>query len=324
MSFDVLVIGAGWSGLTAATRLREAGLRVLVLEKSRGPGGRSATRRVDGARFDHGAQYFTARSAVFGRQLQQWRDAGLVAPWRPRLATLGGRVGHHDPDSTSRYVAVPGMNAICQHLAAELDCRYQAEVESIQHQKGWNVTLRGGERLQAPRLLLTAPPQQAAALLGPADPLHAGLATVEFAPSLAAMLQFDSPLDLGFDAAFVNLDSGLGWIACNSSKPGRSGACWVLHATPEWSAANLELSFDEIGARLHQSFTELVEQALPQPVLRLGHRWRYALALAPSDEGFRADPDRMLAIAGDWLSGSRVEGAWISGRKAGEWLAQTA
>ncbi|PKL95988.1 MAG: FAD-dependent oxidoreductase [Gammaproteobacteria bacterium HGW-Gammaproteobacteria-8] len=322
MNPDVIVIGAGWSGLTAAARMREAGLRVLVLEKSRGPGGRSATRRAEAAQFDHGAQYFTARSGAFGRQLQQWRDAGLVAPWRPRLAVLGGHDGHRDPDATSRYVAVPGMNAICRHLAAELDCRYQAEVESLHHDQGWIVTLTSGELLQAPRLLLTAPPQQAARLLGADDRLHEMLAGVEFAPTLAAMLQFTEPLDPGFDAAFVNGDSALSWVACDSSKPGRSGACWVLHAGPDWSSANLELPPDQIGARLQEAFAALLEQALPELKLLLGHRWRYALAVAPGQQGFQADPDRSLAIAGDWLSGSRVEGAWTSGRKAGEWLAQ--
>jgi len=324
MKPDVIVIGAGWAGLTAAARMCEAGLGVLVLEKSRGPGGRSATRRADTARFDHGAQYFTARSGAFGRQLQQWRDAGLVAPWRPRLAELGGRDGHHDPDATSRYVAVPGMNAICRQLANGLDCRYQAEVESLRYDQGWTVTLSDGEQLRAPRLLLTAPPRQAAGLLGETDPMHAALVTIDFAPCLVTMLQFDQPLDPGFDAAFVNIESRLGWIACNSSKPGRSGHCWVLHATTDWSTANLELPIDQIAASLRESFAELLQTELPEPRLELGHRWRYALALNPAEEGFRADPRRALAIAGDWLSGSRVEGAWVSGRKAGHWLAQTA
>lgn len=323
MTQDAIVIGAGWSGLTAALRMREAGLRVLVLEKSRGPGGRSATRRSDGAQFDHGAQYFTARSGAFGRQLQQWRDAGLVVPWRPRLATLGGHDGHRDPDAISRYVAVPGMNAVCRHLAAELDVRYRAEVESMRYDRGWTVTLADGDVLHAQRLLLTAPPVQSARLLGAQDSLYPGLIEARFAPCLAAMVQFDTPLDPGFDAAFVNRDSPLGWIASDSSKPGRSGACWVLHATPDWSTANLELPIDQGSALLIQAFAELLETELPQSQLQLGHRWRYALALAPVDEGFRADPDRALAIAGDWLSGSRIEGAWISGRKAGDWLAQS-
>ena len=172
MSIDTLVIGAGWAGLTAARAMAAAGRKVVVLEKSRAPGGRSATRRRDGARFDHGAQYFTARSAAFGRQLQQWQDAGLVQPWRPKLAVIGDRSAHGDPEEVSRFVAVPGMNAVCRHYAADLDCRFEQRVAELEFDREWRLELGSGERLQARRLLITAPPAQTAALLGEPDPLH--------------------------------------------------------------------------------------------------------------------------------------------------------
>ena len=57
--WDVAVIGAGIAGLTAARHLHQAGYRILVLEKSRGLGGRLATRRVDGQPIDHGCRYIS-------------------------------------------------------------------------------------------------------------------------------------------------------------------------------------------------------------------------------------------------------------------------
>lgn len=50
----VAVIGAGIAGLVAARDLRGAGHEVVVLEKSRGVGGRMAARRVEGTVVDHG------------------------------------------------------------------------------------------------------------------------------------------------------------------------------------------------------------------------------------------------------------------------------
>lgn len=321
---DAIVIGAGWSGLTAAEELRQAGMSVLVLEKSRGPGGRSATRRSRHGRFDHGAQYFTARGGAFARQLQQWRDAGWVEAWRPRLAVLGGGEAHGNPEETARFVAVPGMNGVCKLLAKQLECRFSTRIESLRFDGGWKLQTDTGELLETRRLLLTAPAPQAAVLLGAEDPLTATLQQITFDPCLAAMVSFAAPVQTEYDAAFVNLESPLAWVARNSSKPGRDGQNWVLHATPQWSQRHLEQDPDTIAERLLQAFAELVSTSLPDSRELLGHRWRYALATNPRGEGVISDPERRLAIAGDWLAGNRVEGAWVSGRKAGQWLAGVA
>ena len=44
---DVLIIGAGISGLMAATKLEESGCSVTVIDKGRNYGGRMATRAFD-------------------------------------------------------------------------------------------------------------------------------------------------------------------------------------------------------------------------------------------------------------------------------------
>ena len=57
---DVVVIGAGVAGLSAAARLRQSGLRVLVLEASGRVGGRARTDiepALGGIWFDHGAAW---------------------------------------------------------------------------------------------------------------------------------------------------------------------------------------------------------------------------------------------------------------------------
>ena len=78
---DVVIVGAGIAGLSAATELVASGRRVVVLEKSRGVGGRMATRRVGEAICDHGAQFFTVRGPAFGGMVTEAHEAGSVATW---------------------------------------------------------------------------------------------------------------------------------------------------------------------------------------------------------------------------------------------------
>ena len=68
------IIGAGMAGISAARTLVQAGHRVSVFEKSRGAGGRMATRETPFGNFDHGAQYFTVRDPRFAlADGGQWR-----------------------------------------------------------------------------------------------------------------------------------------------------------------------------------------------------------------------------------------------------------
>jgi hypothetical protein len=81
-------------------------------------------------------------------------------------------------------------------------------------------------------------------------PVHQVLKQVTMRPCWALMAVFDEPLLEDWDAAFVN-DGALAWVCSQRSKPGRPPAsAWVLHATPEWSEAHLELAAGEAAERL--------------------------------------------------------------------------
>ncbi|MGL5196126.1 MAG: FAD-dependent oxidoreductase, partial [Chroococcales cyanobacterium] len=64
VEFDMAVIGAGIAGLTAAQSLRSLGQTVVVLEKSRGVGGRVATRRLYDTQADFGAPFLDPRGML--------------------------------------------------------------------------------------------------------------------------------------------------------------------------------------------------------------------------------------------------------------------
>ena len=64
MKKKIAIIGAGLAGLVCANMLKEKNT-ITVFEKSRGVGGRMATRYKDSFEFDQGAQYFTAKTPEF-------------------------------------------------------------------------------------------------------------------------------------------------------------------------------------------------------------------------------------------------------------------
>ena len=145
----IAVIGAGLAGLTCAHALREAGLAPRVFEKSRGLGGRLATRRTDGLAFDHGAQFMTARGAPFAEWLDGAVARGEAAEWRPDGLDGGRR----------RYVGVPKMNAPLRHLADGLEPAVRTEVAAVARDDGgWRLKLADGTATEPfDRVICTAP-----------------------------------------------------------------------------------------------------------------------------------------------------------------------
>lgn len=85
-----LIVGAGISGLLAARTLVERGIRVTLIEKSMGVGGRMATRRMSKGVCDHGAQFISVGSPEFGTLLAGWQQLGLVTPWAEKFPDLLG------------------------------------------------------------------------------------------------------------------------------------------------------------------------------------------------------------------------------------------
>jgi hypothetical protein len=328
----IAVVGAGLSGLAAARALSDQRHQVVVFEKSRGCGGRAATRRAslpDTATLglDHGAQYFTARDARFQRRVRAWAEQGLVAPWHGRIGAFDGERLMPAGQDTGRWVGVPGMSALGRGLAAGLDLRLETKVAPPQRVgREWLLAdEQGRTRGRFDHIIISAPAPQAAELLSAAPPLAAQAACVDYTPCWTLMIALAAPTAVPFDGIFVN-QGPLRWVARNSGKPGRSapgrGETWVLQAGPEWSQAHLNAPRASVEAALLEAFVAVTGVAEVDPIWRQAHSWLYSLVDSALESGCLWDPALGIGACGDWCNGARIEGAWLSGEAvAGRLLA---
>ncbi len=275
-----LVVGGGIAGLTCARVLAEAGHRVTLVDKGRRPGGRLTTRvSGSGPTFDQGAQFLTARSLTFQRQVRAWCDAGWATRWDGRFVDLTpGQTLTDTVRQAKRYVGLPGMGSLVEKLSEALDGidgpHFERRIARLQHtDEGWRA-VDTDDQILGPfdRVVVAVPPPQARPLLGPHDAdLDDHLATVQSRPTWTVMLAFEDSIELPdpFASAFVS-ESPLSSITHNSAKPGRpdpakTGDCWVLHATTDWSQTHVDDENAAVVAALTAAMEQALGQSLPTP-----------------------------------------------------------
>ena len=324
----IAVIGAGLSGLVVAREL-QVDHAVTVFEKSRGVGGRMATRYESGFEFDHGAQFFTARTSNFREYLQPLIERGIVTSWRARFAELqrGEIVLQRDWDDTCpHYVGAPRMNEIGKVLAENLDVRRNMTVSKLEREQGgWCLSDSGDTDLgQFDWVILAVPAAQAAAL-APADSSLSRLAgSVKMQACLALLLGFDMPLSLPWQAALVH-GANISWVSVNSSKPGRPEPfSLVVHSTNPFADDNIDGDGDDLVARMLAETCEVVGVNVDTATLLRLQRWRYANVDNQNGAGFFVDETIRLAACGDWFNRGRVEAAFTSGFSLARKLARLA
>ena len=83
----------------------------------------------------------------FKRYVESWSHDGIVALWPGRIVALEVGAIMEDKSETDRLVAVPGMNAICKHLATDVEVHFKSLVTPPRRaQDRWQLTSDDGTR----------------------------------------------------------------------------------------------------------------------------------------------------------------------------------
>ena len=331
---DIAVIGAGIAGLVCAQQLSQAGYSVLVVEKSRGLGGRLATRRLHGTCADHGACYLKPKGELFTRFVEILRSRHILEVWTEEVYELTAGAPLSEPKNRSpRYVAPGGMSAIAKSLAPGLEILLNQRVIAITPtpENSWRLTLESSnEELAAKALVVAIPAPQAVMLLEPLGEsvLDAvfldNLRSVEFYPSISAIAGYSptsQPLPQWKALTFVD-DPDLAWIGLDSSKrPNPQQPHFVVQSSADFAQRHLESQdLQPVGQLMLQRAAESLSLPwLNTPEWMQVHRWRYAFPSHPWHEAFlSAGTPLPLVCCGDWCGGNLAEGAMLSGLAAAD------
>ncbi len=333
--WDVAVIGAGLSGIACARALAEAGYRVCILDKSRGVGGRMATRRVEAGeknlRVDHGLPYWQPASAALNALTAQLVAEGVLKPWEASAYEIRqpGALRLVLPDAIApKYVATAGMSAIAKFLLQD----FRPHESWLAHHKAislsylgshWQIECEQGQKVSAKRCVIAIPAPQAAELLQNcsieanasnddlANDLESAIAelkSVTYFPCLSVLAGYHSrynhemgELDpngwMMSDYAGTSTD----WIGLDSSKRELAeNPVIVIHSKATFAEQYIDSGdLQPAASVLLRANARKLANWIAQPEWFQIHRWRYAQVNQPYGENCLAISNTLLC-GGDW------------------------
>lgn len=324
---NVIIIGAGLAGLTCARQLQRQGLTVTVLDKSRGLGGRLATRRLENQALDHGVPFFYDQGPHSHRLMEELGK---------RIQPCTGQFYEGFPHGTvvpspPAFFAPEGMTAIAKYLAQNLTIhRNQQAIALDRSGNQWQITTATGQEFTTQGLILAMPAPQALALLHTLPPAIAppswleSLAAVTFFPCITVMVGYAAPLRPHLDQVLPQWQSlhlpdhpclqRLIWE--QRKRPQGEAATVVIQGNPSWSHphAQGEMALAQAAApELIQAAQKILQVGEP-PQWQSVQRWRYAIADQWLPQDFLWQRDQNLGICGDWCGGNNLESALKSGQ----------
>ena len=345
LQFDIAIIGAGLAGLTCAQALQKAGYTVVILEKSRGVGGRVATRQIDNYRIDHGVRYLEAVGENVQNLIQAMQQQNGLKLWTETLYEYQDNQLKPTVNQSPKYIAADGMNSVGKFLAEDLEIWFNRRVINlnITQNKTWHLSLEQTHHtakdkpleVEAKLVVLAVPAPQALTLLEPLEHQFSSdfinpIRSIEYDACITVMAGYSSEQNSAFEQRQIDWKGVifpenyiLDWVGLESSKRQSSQfPAVVIHSTAEFAKQHLDtVDLEPVGQQIIQTAATQLMPELNQFDWMKVHRWRYAFCRQSLPNCYLTTtvPLPLLCI-GDWCGGQQTEGALASGKTASSWI----
>ncbi|MCU0538077.1 MAG: FAD-dependent oxidoreductase [Hydrococcus sp. Prado102] len=331
-NFDAVIVGAGLAGLVCARQLQQAGLKVVILEKSRGVGGRVATRRLYDTCVDRGLPFLEIQGEQTQQLVQQLCNRNILQLWTGNVYELHSQNSWKLSEPTNRYIVPEGINAIAKFLAADLEIWREYLVKKITASEDGSFLLESNpsdnypNQLTAKAVVVAIPAPQALALLESSQ-LRDRLATVQYDPCITVTAGYASErqanlrnLNPAWQAVKFIDRPDLALAILDSSKRDRSQQpVFVIHSTAQFAQNFLDVDdLRAAGELLCDRAAQLLLPWLNTPQWCQVHRWRYAFPSRSLGSPCLTATPLPFVCCGDWCEGNLVEGALTSGLAAAD------
>ena len=317
---NVAVIGAGITGATLANLLKKK-VTITIFEKSRGVGGRMATRRADPYQFNHGAQYFKVKNKEFKNFLQPLMLNKIIKPLEAnQIEILNKKIIKSTKICNKKYfTAESKMNSVVKYFinnnfSIKLLCKIE---KTVKENDKWFV-IDSDQVSYGPYdwLFITIPPYQATEILYDNFKFLDILKNIKMRSCYSLMLGFDKIKEFNFDTALF-LDEDVAWLFIRKKIfKNKKYYNLLINSSYNFAEKNINSSKDELSDYLIKQVSDILKYDLNNFKHKALHFWKYAMSEKNNNLGSLIDEDLKVVVCGDWCMNGRIEGGFLSAKDA--------
>lgn len=324
--YDVIIVGAGLSGISAGKFLKEKGLSVKLIDKGKMPGGRLATRRIkykgSNVVFDYGCRYIELNSYEFSKALVDLVKTDIIRRWNviSEETSFPGLVNNN-----MKVVGKQSMRNIALSMAKDLDIDNNKKVLRLDIEDGvWNVVVNNGEKMIAKDLVLSMPVPQVIELFKQSElsidvEIINNLKRIKYQRTITALVILESESNLNKVGSVKLNNADMAYITNNNLKGiNQHKTAITIEAANEFSIANWDLSDEQVIDKMLESSAKWLKgEVLDYQI----HRWKYSIPTQSYNKPFEyITKPGPIYIIGDAFKGDNAESAFLSGREAAKEL----